>query len=654
MTELQLPIDHISFSALKTYCGNQQQFFKNYILGIWENKSSVVQLVGKGFHKAMEQYYKTKNVDMAFEVGAQYIGKVPDSEVDWGKTGNREQALKDYAAAVNAYLNEEPDFGETLGVEVSVTTDKGFEGKVLPLPIKAVADRVTKTPDGKLHIIDYKVVTAFSDPEIEDPLKIMQAMFNFLAIQAKYGAAPEDLTFLEVKKSKNKDGSSQLRPYRIVFAEQEQYKLYFLRLYADVIYEMAREDRRYLPNFGDQYTGKEAFRDYVAETINFKAPPQVSHRANLRMNVKTTEYAASEIETNETLSKEQKIKAKLQEFGISVEMKNTHTGHNVILYTMTPSRGVSMKSFDKHAADIKLALEAKSVRIQAPIPGTALVGIEVNRDEQTMLPWSDSNLQSGTLSIPLGVDVYGKPHRLNVTDAPHILIGGTTGSGKSVFMNVLIKALTSQMSPADLRLILIDPKQTEFVEHSGLKHLESEIVTEAKTAEATLRWAIKTMEERYAVLKTARVKNITEYRKSYRDMPYIAIVIDELADLLLSTEKAEEVQRIMKNGKEHDHITTSDVSESIKKSIVRLAQKARAVGIHLICATQRPSVDIIPGIMKANFPTQIAFMVSKKVDSQVILDQPGAEELLGKGDMLVSGPMFQGLQRLQGYYEREG
>lgn len=627
MNEVSLPIEHLSYSALRSYCSNQQQFFKNYILGIWDNRSSVVALVGKGFHKTMEHYYKTGDIDTAIELGHTYISKVPDSEIDWGKTGSREQAMKEMSAAVNFYMNEEPDLGETIAIEDKVTTDKGFGGELLPLPIKAVTDRVTRQ-NGKLHIIDYKVVTSFSDPDEEDPLKVLQAMFNFITVTAKHGEEPEDIIYLEVKKSQNRDGSPQVRPYRIGFADHAHYQGYFKRIYSDVIYELARDDRRYLPNFGDTFTGKEAWTDYVAETIDFKKPPQVSHRTNLRMNVRSVDYQASDIETDETLTKEQKIKAKLQEFGIAVEMKNTHTGHNVILYTATPARGVRMNSLEKHANDIKLALEAKSVRIQAPIPGTSLVGIEVNRDTQEILPWSDDLLDKGTLNIPAGVDVYGKPHKIDLTQAPHILIGGTTGSGKSVFMNTIIKALSQQMDADDLKMILVDPKRTEFIEYEKLPHLEAQILTEAEDVAGALEWATVEMERRYKVFRQAKVKNIKEYRKSYRDVPYMAIVIDELADLMLSSEH----------------------SGQIETSIIRLAQKARAVGIHLICATQRPSVDIIPGIMKANFPTQVAFMVNKKVDSTVILDQPGAEELIGKGDMLIAGTEFQGLLRLQAYY----
>jgi len=333
-----------------------------------------------------------------------------------------------------------------------------------------------------------------------------------------------------------------------------------------------------------------------------------------------------------------------------VEMRETHTGHNVILYTMTPARGIRMTNFDKHVKDIKLALEAKSVRIQAPIPGTGLVGIEVNRDNQGVLPWTDDLLDKGEMTIPAGVDVYGKPHKIDLIEAPHILIGGTTGSGKSVFMNTVIKALTNQMDPEDMRMILIDPKRTEFIEHENLPHLEVPVITEISKASLALEWCVEEMENRYQKLKQARVKNIKNYRKSYRDMPYMTVIVDELADIMLSGEQRVITETTIKNNK--PSVTTTKLNESdiVKDSIIKLAQKARAVGIHLIVATQRPSVDIIPGIMKANFPTQVAFMVNKKVDSQVILDQNGAEELIGKGDMLFASPGTQGLQRLQAYY----
>lgn len=626
MTEISLPVEHLSYSSMRKFCNNPQMFFKNYILGIWDFKQSMVMLVGSAFHKTMEHYYKTGDLDTAITVGSAYISQINEAEVQWGKTGTREAAQKRFAQAVNFYMNEQPDVGKVIAVEEVVTTDKGFDGQALPVPVKAVTDLVAEK-NGELHLYDYKVVSSFTDTETEDPLKIIQAMFNFITQTAKHGKEPVDFTYLEIKATKNKDGSPQVRPYRIVYSEQEQYKTFFLKLYTDVIVELAREDRRWLPNFGDMLTGAESWEDYVSDTLDFQTLPKVSHTANLKQ-VKVKGYEASEIESNETLTKEQKIKAKLQEFAMPVEMRETYTGHNVILYTMTPARGIRMNNFDKYVKDIKLALEAKSVRIQAPIPGTGLVGIEVNRDEQGTLKWTDDLLNKGQLTIPAGVDVYGKNHNIDLTEAPHMLIGGTTGSGKSVFMNTIIKALTNQMEPEDMKMILIDPKRTEFIEHEGMPHLEVPIITEGKEVEAALRWAVNEMERRYQVLRSARVKNIKNYRKSYRDMPYMVIMIDEMADLMLS----------------------GAWRDSIEESVIRLAQKARAVGIHMIVATQRPSVDVIPGIMKANFPTQVAFMVNKKIDSQVILDQNGAEELIGKGDMLFASPGSQGLTRLQAYY----
>lgn len=648
MSEISLPIEHLSYSSMRKFCNNPQMFFKNYILGIWDIKQSMVMLVGSAFHKTMEHYYKTGDLDSAITIGTAYISTIKEEDVQWGKTGTREAAQKRLAAAVNFYMNEQPEVGKVIGVEEVVTTDRGFGGQPLPVPVKAVTDLVTEK-DGKLHLWDYKVVSSFTDTETEDPLKIIQAMFNYVTQTAKHGKEPEDFTYLEIKATKNKDGSPQVQPYRIVYSEHEAYKTYFLKLYTDVIVELAREDRRWLPNFGDMLTGAESWEDYISDTIDFKTLPNVSHRTNLKQ-VEVKGYVASDIETDETLTKEQKIKAKLQEFAMPVEMRKTYTGHNVILYTMTPARGIRMTNFDKHVKDIKLALEAKSVRIQAPIPGTGLVGIEVNRDQQGVLPWTDDLLDKGQLTIPAGVDVYGKPHKISLSEAPHILIGGTTGSGKSVFMNTIIKALTKQMDPDDLKMILIDPKRTEFIEHENLPHLEVSIITEVNKASLALEWCVTEMENRYQRLEQARVKNIQNYRKSYRDMPYIAVIIDELADIMLSNEQRVIEEVTIKDNKPSRTQVKKQESDIVKDSIIKLAQKARAVGIHLIVATQRPSVDIIPGIMKANFPTQVAFMVNKKVDSTVILDQPGAEELIGKGDMLFASPGTQGLTRLQAYY----
>lgn len=627
MNEVSLPIEHLSYSSMKLFCANQQQFFKNYILGVWDYKSSMVATVGKAFHKAAEIYYKQGNWDLAIDAGLEFINKIKDDEVDWGKTGSREQLIKDFHSAISFYQAEEPQLGKVLGVELNTVTDHGFDGEQLPVPVKAISDLVTEEEKG-IVITDHKVVATFTDKEEEQPDYTMQAMFNYLTVQAKFGKAPYSMIFREIKKTQNRDGSSQIDEYEVIYEKHPEYRLYFLSLYTDVIVTLSDENHRYLPNFGDMYSGKEAWVDYTAGKIDFKTLPKVSHRTKFTGEVRDVKFIEQAMEEDTTMTEEQKIKAKLKEFGMAVEMDETHKGLNVTLYTMKPSRGIRMSQFVSHAQDIAQALAAKSVRVEAPIAGTSLVGFEISNSTQGVAPWTEELIQKDTMNIPIGVDVYGNSKRINLAKAPHLLVGGATGSGKSVFMNVAIDTLIKQNDAENMKLMLIDPKRTEFIDYENDDHLIYNIITESEDASIALNWATEEMESRYKQLRDMRVKTIEEYRRNKNDMPYLVIVIDELADLMLSPEQKE-----------------------IEKSIVRLAQKARAVGIHLIVATQRPSVDVVTGLIKANFPTRVSFMVSTQVDSKVIIDEAGAEKLVGNGDLLLMNPREKGLKRLQGYYK---
>lgn len=630
MENLNLPIEHLSYSSLKLLCANQQQFFKNYILGIWDFKQSVTGAVGKAFHKALETYYKTGDYEQGVSAGLAFIHAIRDDEVDFGKTGSREGMIKDFHAAISFYQQEMPKVGEVLGVELNVTTDKGLDGS-LPLPVKAITDLVTRQDDKKVRMWDYKVVAAFTDKEGEEPNYVMQSIFNYLTVGSKLGVYPYSMTFVEVKKSQNRNGESQLDFYEVIFDNHPEYFKFFSRLYSDAILTLSNSDHRYLPNFSDYFSGKEAWKDYTSEVIDFKTLPKVNHRSDLRSAVRDVKFVESQMNTDLTMTDEDKLKAKLREFGIAVEMEKTHKGLNVTLYTMRPARGVRMSQFEAHAADIALALAAKSVRVEAPIPGTSMVGVEVSNNEQGVAEFTNELLTEDSLIVPVGMDVYDETQYLDLTRAPHLLIGGTTGSGKSVFMSVLIESLIRQSPPELVKLMLIDPKRTEFVDYEDDPHLIHPVITENEDANLALKWAVMEMENRYKKLKDMRVKNIADYLKQASDMSYLVIVIDELADLMLSSE------------------TRAD----IENSIVRIAQKARAVGIHLVVATQRPSVDVITGLIKANFPTRISFMVSTGVDSKVIMDTIGAEKLIGSGDLLLMNPRNNSLQRLQGFYLNE-
>lgn len=314
------------------------------------------------------------------------------------------------------------------------------------------------------------------------------------------------------------------------------------------------------------------------------------------------------------------IKKTLKDFGIEVAMSEVNVGPTLTQYTLKPAEGMKLSNITARTNDVALALAAHPIRIEAPIPGKSLVGIEVpNKVAATVslrevLEAPEYEGVGSNLSLALGRDVAGKVMAADLKKMPHLLIAGATGSGKSVCMNAILVNLLYKNSPQDLRLLLIDPKRVEFTEYNGIAHLLTNVVTETDKTISALRWAVAEMERRYQLLAAHNKRNIDAFNDNVPEgeikMPYIVVVVDELADLM--TQAANEVEA----------------------SIVRLAQMARAVGMHLIVATQRPSVDVITGLIKANITTRIGFAVASNADSRTILDQAGADKLLGKGDML--------------------
>ena len=623
-----LPIEHLSYSSLRLLCSNPWQFKKNYILSLWDYKRSPTATAGVAVHKVLELFYSGADLQMALQKGQEYIDSLRDEDIEWGKTGTREGIVKDMHNAVNFYMSEQPEIGEVVATEKTVVTDIVYEGKRFPLPIKVKTDLLTRK-DGKLVMIDYKVVTTFSDKEVEKPDYIMQAMFNYWSIKMSMKEAPHSMIYVEIKKTQNRNGDPQVQLYEIVFDQHPEYQVYFFNMYAGAIKFLSNPEVQFLPNFSDMFNAKETWADFTAEIMDFNLPEQVSHKSTTVSSVDRKQFVDTFTESEVSHSPEGKITAKLQEFGLAVKHVETHSGATVELYSFKPSRGVRMSAVLKHDRDLQLALEAESVRVIAPIPGTSYIGVEVAKRERDRIDWSKDLVQKGTLNIPVGVDVYGKTHTLDLAKAPHLLVAGATGAGKSVAMNVFISTLVEQNNVNELGLVLIDPKRSEFFDFEDVSHLLTQVITENEDARSALDWACLEMEERYKLLQKARAKNIDEYNAQGNNMKKIVIVIDELADLLLS----------------------GDIKTEIEASIIRLAQKARASGIHLIVATQRPSVDVVTGLLKANFPTRIAFMTSTKTDSQVILDQPGAEKLVGNGDSLLMNPREKGLVRLQGLYK---
>lgn len=332
------------------------------------------------------------------------------------------------------------------------------------------------------------------------------------------------------------------------------------------------------------------------------------------------------------------IKRTLQNFGINVEMGEINIGPSVTQYTLKPAEGIKLSRIITLQNDLSLALAAHPLRIEAPIPGKSLVGIEVPNTSKTIVGLADLfsedtfKKSSRPLLVALGRDVTGKSVFADLGKMPHLLIAGATGAGKSISIHTIITGLLYKNSPESLRFIMIDPKRVELTVYNKIPHLLTPVITDAKKAILVLKWACKEMERRYELLLKAGVRDIASYHEKngeYNSMPYLMIIIDELADLM------------------------STYPREMEASAVRLAQMSRAVGIHLIVSTQRPSVEVITGLIKANIPSRIALQVTSQVDSRTILDMSGAEKLLGKGDMLYLASDTAKPKRIQGPFISE-
>ncbi|MDO8453028.1 MAG: DNA translocase FtsK, partial [Sulfurimonas sp.] len=350
--------------------------------------------------------------------------------------------------------------------------------------------------------------------------------------------------------------------------------------------------------------------------------------------------AAHSVDESEVDDKIRYLIEKLAHFKIEGDVVRTYAGPVVSTFEFKPAANVKVSRILNLQDDLAMALSAESIRIQAPIPGKDVVGIEIPNatvDTIFLRDLLDSKLfkeSSSPLTIVLGKDIVGKPFITDLKKLPHLLIAGTTGSGKSVGINAMILSLLYKNSPDQLRLLMIDPKMLEFSIYNDIPHLLTPVITKPKQAIVALNNMVHEMERRYQLMSENRTKNIENYNEKVKieggeHFPYIVVIIDELADLMMTS------------GKDVEH------------SIARLAQMARASGIHLVVATQRPSVDVVTGLIKANLPSRISYRVGQKIDSKIILDQQGAESLLGKGDMLFTPPGSTGLVRLHAPWSTE-
>lgn len=377
---------------------------------------------------------------------------------------------------------------------------------------------------------------------------------------------------------------------------------------------------------------QEAF-EFFNEVGPYKVPPLTLLDAMEKREVRIDRES---IQANASI-----LEKKLRDYGIDGKVVEVRPGPVITLYEFQPAPGIKVSRISNLADDLSMALSAVSIRIIAPIPGKDVVGIEIpNKIRQKVLfreivESEAFGSSTSFLSLALGKTIAGEPFVADLTKMPHLLVAGSTGSGKSVSLNSMICSMLFKATPINVRFLMIDLKMLELSFYDGIPHLLLPVVTNPKNAKTSLRWLIDEMERRYRMMADKGVRSIDKYnqkiaREKMEAIPYIVVVIDELADLMM--------------------VSTKEVEEYI----ARLAQMARASGIHLILATQRPSVDVLTGIIKANFPARISFQVSSKVDSRTILDTNGGESLLGDGDMLFLSPGYGKLQRLHGPYVSDG
>lgn len=411
---------------------------------------------------------------------------------------------------------------------------------------------------------------------------------------------------------------------------------------SDVVYAKSKYDYEEQPEMAFQEYGKED--EYTSaekyEEMKRRHQPKPEHVYTLPdLSIFTAVEDVKQDDAKQEFLKQRAatLENKLEHFGIQGKVTSIEYGPVITLFEYKPNVDIKVSKILALEDDLALALKATSIRIIAPVPGKAVVGFEVANEERQNVMFSNIVLSKeyqsykGSLPLILGSDSIGKDVIVDLLDMPHLLVAGSTGSGKSVALNTMLMSLLCKKSPDEMRLILVDPKRLEFSSFADMAHLLFPIVIQPNMAIDVLKWVVQTMEERYEAMAEKGVRNILEYHKQFgkagvKEMPFIVLVIDELADLMMTTGK------------------------QIEDLIVRVAQMARAAGIHMIVATQRPSVDVITGLIKVNFPSRVSFRVTSKVDSRTILDMIGAEKLLGRGDMLFMNSHAANPQRVHGAY----
>ncbi len=653
------PVEAYSYSSMQRFCTNPILFrIQDINRDVIETTKSSNAVLGEALHYGIKCFlggddkFPVPNDDqealkIALDATLQFLNEYPDGFVDWKANVPDRGALIELALkAIPGYVREWDRTQHKSSVMVekklkeAVSVVSGNREISLPVPMVGYPDHVYMDPQDRLCIEDHKTTFQYSDANAVDGGKLIQAAIYYLLVYSYTGVRPYKMTFREYKISQNKDGSPQTREYVIEYDEMQIVFDFFFRLYQDIT-DAIMGKQVFVPNIRAMFDRDVAVMAYIyrldepeilekekkkarIEDVAQLMQSKMASSKHLRkfMEAKANLFTSHITLDYKSMQSHEKIKYKLMEHGMSVNFADKVEGLSVELYRFEPSVGIKMATLEKYTKDIEQVLGVAGVRILAPIPGTSYVGFEIPRKAREFVG-IEKAAKPASLEVSIGVDVYGVERRLDLREAPHVLVGGTTGSGKSVFIHALLQQLT-QLPKTEIQLALLDPKMVELRDYEDDPHTEF-YRDDAAEILKVLSHYIKEMRARYTQFKKKRVKSLEEWRaKVDKKLPYVVIVVDEFGDLMMSP-----------------------VGKEIKEGMIILAQKARAAGIHLIITTQRPSAKIVDGLIKANFPTRIAFRTASRIDSEIITDRMGAELLLGKGDMLLSSG--KGLERLQGF-----
>lgn len=593
----------LSPSAIMCFLNNQIQFKKRYIAKVYDDPSSPSMVVGSAMHKMIEQRMKGQSFETALEAGLQAIENVADYEIEYGKTGSREKIIEQYQKLSTTVINELPTYDNVLAVEDKIECNLSVMNKKIPM--KGCIDIVLDLGDS-LEVIDWKSVTNYSDEETENWSYIIQGWIYSKLAEYKYKKPVSRVVFKEIKKTINRDGQPQIKDYVLNAENLAEADDIMGRVIKSVSDYTDNPNATYFPNPRDMMNGAQSMH-IVAQMEGITV--RTVHTTERREKFAPVNTVVADDIAQEGGSETERIMAKLNEFGVGGRIDETIKSNTVDTYILKPNRGVRMSKLAGLGDDLSLALGSEAVRVIAPIYGTQTVGIEVPHEQS--FPTFDG--KGSSHQIPIGVDTMNNVIYDDIAKMPHMLIGGQTGSGKSVFLRNIIQSLTN------CHIDIIDMKGLDF------EDLSKNIVSEVGRSLELIQCLSELMDGRYKDKKTDAKRRV--------------LIIDEYADLVMQTGKEVRyrIDGYKKNGEPIMKQYTYDTRKELETNLARILQKGRAANINVIIATQRPSADIVAPIIKANCPVKSCLRVATAKNSEIILDESGGERLLGKGDMLYLG-----------------